>query len=196
VSLPAVFVVAGSPACQGRPAGSGLATAARQEPGLPRPPPETRTSLRPAPPWPACLPPALAGWPAQLARCGAGRKQRGQGRAGRWPVATWPGTELRQVAACNTAPALPRASLSQSERSHFLASLTPPEKRAAGAAGISSERSRRLTRPQASSSDRRGSGEKWPLSFSDLLIFKKKTLIHAAQDPSPTWILELNEAPV
>jgi hypothetical protein len=37
---------------------------------------------------------------------------------------------------------------------------SPPEKRAAGAAGVSSERSRRLARPRASSSDRRGSGEK------------------------------------
>ena len=66
------------------PAGSGLATAARREPGLPGPP------HRPAPPYTLrypCLPPPCPGWPAQLAPCGADRKQRGQGRAGRWPVA-------------------------------------------------------------------------------------------------------------
>ena len=45
-----------------------------------------------------------------------------------------------QVAAYHAAPALPRASPSQSERSRFLASLAPPEKRAAGATGVSSER--------------------------------------------------------
>ena len=62
------------------PAGSGLATAARREPGLPGPP------HRPAPPYTLrypCLPPPCPGWPAQLAPCGADRKQRGQGTAGR-----------------------------------------------------------------------------------------------------------------
>jgi hypothetical protein len=61
--------------------------------------PPTRTSLRPAPcatpGLPACLPPC-PGWPAQLAPCIAGHKQRGQGRAGCWPVATWPGTKVRE----------------------------------------------------------------------------------------------------
>jgi hypothetical protein len=58
-----------------------------------------------------------------------------------------------QVAAYHAARALPRASLSHRASGTALASLAPPEKRAAAAAdgGVSSERSRRLARPQASS---------------------------------------------
>jgi hypothetical protein len=157
VSLSTVFAIVWSPTCQGRPAGSGLATAARREPGLPGPP------RRPAPtcalryPWPACLPPPCPDWPtqlAQLAPCGAGPKQRGQGRAGRWPVATWPGTETRksQVAACHTAPALPlpRCPL---RREPPAPPASHPHPR--------SKRSRRLAAPKpvvVTSSDRRGFG--------------------------------------
>jgi hypothetical protein len=65
---------------------------------LARAAPPTCASLRPAPcatrPWPACRPPPGPGGPTQLAPCGAGRKQRGQGGAGRWPVATWPGADV------------------------------------------------------------------------------------------------------
>ena len=84
----------------------------------------------------------------QAASSGA---KEGQGTS-RWLRATWPGTELRKSRSFiyHAAPALPRASPSQSERSRFLASLAPPEKRAAGAAGVSSDRSRRLALPQAS----------------------------------------------
>jgi hypothetical protein len=108
------------------PAGSGLATAARREPGLPGPPrqpaPPCATPGLPAPPPPP--PPPCPEWPAQLVPCGAGagRKQRTQGRAGRWPVAAWPGAEL------SCAPVMPPLRcLAQPERAEPLSgSLAPP----------------------------------------------------------------------
>jgi hypothetical protein len=62
-------------------------------------------------------------------------------REGRALAGCYVATELRKSRSIiyNAAPALPRASPSQSERSRYLASLAPPEKRAAGA-GVSPER--------------------------------------------------------
>ena len=58
----------------------------------------------------------------------------------------------------------------RANRAAFWPRSPPPGKRAAGAPHP--KRSRRLARLQASSSDRRAPGEKWPLNFSDLLILQ------------------------
>jgi hypothetical protein len=155
------------------PAGIGLATAARREPGLPGPP------RRPVPPcalrrpWPA-PPPPCPGWPAQLAPCGAGRNSRQRAAGPR------EGRALAGGYMAKSRPIMPPLRcLAQPERAEPLSGLArpSPEKRAAGAAGVSSERSHCLARPRASSGDRRASGGKWPLNKSDLLIIKK-TLFH------------------
>jgi hypothetical protein len=98
---------------------------------------------------PACLPPALAGLPSyppveQTASSGA-KGGQGASRRLRGQVLSF---ELRK-----SWPMIPPLRcLAQPERAEPLSGLArPPEKRAAGAAaGVSSERNRRLARPQTS----------------------------------------------
>jgi hypothetical protein len=108
----------------------------------------------PAPPL-ACLPASPLPWLACPASSLWSRPQAAGSREGGALAGGYMARHrATQVAACHAAPAPPRASLSQSKRSRFLAySNSPPP-------GVSSERSRRLARHQASGSDRRGSGEK------------------------------------
>jgi hypothetical protein len=137
------------------PAGSGLATATHQEPGLPGPPrrPAPPCALRhpwPASPlsWLAC--PASPLWSRPQA---AGPTKGGQG-AGRWLH----GQALSYASRGLSCRPCAASCLAQPERRTSGAAFWPcspppvPEKRDAGAAGVSSERSSRLARPQASGS--------------------------------------------